>query len=101
MVISDGDNRLPTCRYVTLQALNDRERDEWMLTVHNLGKDGGYIKDEKVVPPSLLSGVGQFFVSLQVCGRKHCAHISIYCDVGKTKILIISEISVLLSRDAV
>lgn len=50
-------------RYVTLQALNDRERDEWMLTIHNLGKDGGYIKDEKVVPPSLLSGVGQFFVS--------------------------------------
>ncbi|KAG0723120.1 DCC-interacting protein 13-alpha [Chionoecetes opilio] len=48
-------------KYVTLQALNDRERDEWMLTIHNLGKDGGYVKDEKVVPPSLLSGVSQFF----------------------------------------
>ncbi|KAK8752706.1 hypothetical protein OTU49_007031 [Cherax quadricarinatus] len=46
---------------VTLQALNDRERDEWMLTIHNLAKDGGYIKDEKAAPASLFSGVGQFF----------------------------------------
>ncbi|XP_042887593.1 DCC-interacting protein 13-alpha-like isoform X1 [Penaeus japonicus] len=46
---------------VTLQALNDRERDEWMLTIHNLAKDGGYIKDEKAAPSSLFSGVGQFF----------------------------------------
>uniref|UniRef100_A0A0P4W8V8 PH domain-containing protein n=2 Tax=Scylla olivacea TaxID=85551 RepID=A0A0P4W8V8_SCYOL len=64
---TDTDDRLhvfqvaTSKKYVTLQALNDRERDEWMLTIHNLGKDGGYIKDEKVVPPSLLSGVGQFF----------------------------------------
>nr|XP_045611124.1 DCC-interacting protein 13-alpha-like isoform X2 [Procambarus clarkii] len=46
---------------VTLQALNDRERDEWMLTIHNLAKDGGYIKDERASPASLFSGVGQFF----------------------------------------
>ncbi|XP_045125897.1 DCC-interacting protein 13-alpha-like isoform X2 [Portunus trituberculatus] len=64
---TDTDDRLhvfqvaTSKKYITLQALNDRERDEWMLTIHNLGKDGGYIKDEKVVPPSLLSGVGQFF----------------------------------------
>ncbi|XP_068204515.1 DCC-interacting protein 13-alpha-like [Palaemon carinicauda] len=46
---------------VTLQALNDRERDEWMLTIHNCAKDGGYVKEEKNAQPSLLSGVGQFF----------------------------------------
>lgn len=51
-----------TCKKsVTLQALNDRERDEWMLTIHNLAKDGGYVKDEKTAPASLFSGVGQFF----------------------------------------
>ncbi|XP_064108440.1 DCC-interacting protein 13-alpha-like isoform X1 [Macrobrachium nipponense] len=46
---------------VTLQALNDRERDEWMLTIHNCAKDGGYVKEEKNAQPSLFSGVGQFF----------------------------------------
>ncbi|XP_076058721.1 DCC-interacting protein 13-alpha-like isoform X2 [Oratosquilla oratoria] len=47
---------------VILQALNDRERDEWMLTIHNVAKEGGYVKDTKMAPSSsLLSGVGQFF----------------------------------------
>ncbi|XP_042237932.1 DCC-interacting protein 13-alpha-like isoform X2 [Homarus americanus] len=57
---------------VTLQAFNDRERDEWMLTIHNLAKDGGYIKDEKTAPASLFSGVGQFFAD-----RFHAASAAI------------------------
>ncbi|KAK3890198.1 hypothetical protein Pcinc_005842 [Petrolisthes cinctipes] len=64
---TDTDDRLhvfqvaTSKKSVTLQALNDRERDEWMLTIHNIARDGGYIKDSKAVQPSLLSGVGQFF----------------------------------------
>lgn len=45
---------------VTLQALNDRERDEWMLTIHNCAKDGGYVKDDKIQQPGLFSEMGQF-----------------------------------------
>ncbi|CAL4140921.1 unnamed protein product, partial [Meganyctiphanes norvegica] len=45
---------------ITLQALNDRERDEWMLTIHNLAKDGGYVKDDKIQQPGILSGMGQY-----------------------------------------
>lgn len=36
-------------RNVILQALNERERDEWICTVQNIVREGGYVKGK---PPS-------------------------------------------------
>lgn len=52
---------------MTLQALNDLERDEWMLTIQRLVEEGGYAakNEEKLTPShSFFSGVSHFFVRI-------------------------------------
>ncbi|XP_074646175.1 DCC-interacting protein 13-alpha-like isoform X3 [Tubulanus polymorphus] len=39
-----------TKKTVILQAENERERDEWIATVNNIVKEGGYVKDKVLQP---------------------------------------------------